>query len=343
MPKVFRDSVIAGNLPYIDYVEDVALVEANGVIEGVEEVNDEIYPSIAGVEVDGIGRIDKIIASSIPTANSADEAGYSQIFDIWVKDIGFDLIDDKYTSTSDAKISFTSGALAGYEFTILAIGGVRQVSEDTSKSHNGVSSKYKITLIKSDEDFNATGRMLPNKVLYADSGDSFVIYDIEMPQSYVELAEERFEAWLIGRLNKRKVDSPTYAIDVMDSFFYTHTNESDGKTIQEKVKVGNKIKINNIAITDGVLELHISQLTVQYGGVLPKYTFTVTDNVDENRGAIEKLQSSINRVSSKQVVDKQEVQSNLHTHANKMVLDLFKQDSDGNVYLEQSFYSMGGI
>ena len=33
MPKVFRDSVIAGNLPYIDYVEDEPSIALNGVRE----------------------------------------------------------------------------------------------------------------------------------------------------------------------------------------------------------------------------------------------------------------------------------------------------------------------
>ena len=182
MPKVFRDSVIAGTLPYIDYVEDAALVAADGVKEDALEPNEEIYPSIAGVEVTGLGRIDQIIAASVTTANTPDDAGYSPTFDIWVKDIGFDLADNQYTATQDAKISFTSGMLAGYEFVILATNGVRNVVVETSKSYGGVSSKYKITLINSCEDFTATGRMLPNSVIKAMAGDSFVIYDIIMPR-----------------------------------------------------------------------------------------------------------------------------------------------------------------
>ena len=181
MPKVFRDSVIAGTLPYIDYVEDAALVASEGVKEDALEPNEDIYPSIAGVEVAGLGRIDQIVAASVPTADNPDDAGYSPTFDIWVKDIGFDLADNQYTATQDAKISFTSGMLAGYEFVILTTNGVRNVVVDTTKSHGGVSSKYRITLINSSEDFTATGRMLPNSVIKAMPGDSFVIHDIIMP------------------------------------------------------------------------------------------------------------------------------------------------------------------
>ena len=123
----------------------------------------------------------------MPIANTPDDAGYSPTFDIWVKDIGFDLSQDVYTSTQDAKISFTSGMLSGYEFVILAEGGQRSVVVDTSKSYGGVQSKYKITLINSSEEYQATGQVLPNTVVNALPGDSFVILDIIMPQTYVEL------------------------------------------------------------------------------------------------------------------------------------------------------------
>jgi len=84
--------------PYIDYVEDAALVASEGVKEDALEPNEDIYPSIAGVEVAGLGRIDQIIAASVPTADNPDDAGYSPTFDIWVKDIGFDLADNQYTA-----------------------------------------------------------------------------------------------------------------------------------------------------------------------------------------------------------------------------------------------------
>jgi hypothetical protein len=299
MPKVFRDSVIAGTLPYIDYVEDAALVAADGVKEDALEPNEEIYPSIAGVEATGLGRIDQIIAASVPTANTPDDAGYSPTFDIWVKDIGFDLADNQYTATQDAKISFTSGMLAGYEFVILATNGVRNVVVDTSKSYGGVSSKYKITLINSSEDFTATGRMLPNSVIKAMAGDSFVIYDIIMPQTYVELAELRVQNWLNEQLLVKKVEKPTYAIEPTDTFFEENiAPESDGKTIREKLKSGNKLTVNNTKVTDGAQELHINNITIQYGGLLPKYSFVVTDKVSVQGSAIARLTNEIQKTDN---------------------------------------------
>ena len=223
MPKVFRDSVISGN--YKDYVEDLDSIASHGIREDALAPNEDIYPSIAGVEVSGLGRIDEVIAVSEVTTNKPDDENYSPTFDIWVKDIGFNLADEQYTSTQDAKISFTTGVLAGYEFTILANGKIREVVEDTSKSLNGVSSKYRITLIKSDEEFEASGMALPNTILKPSAGDYFVIYDIEMPFIYVENAEQRVQTWLEVNLADLKDEKPAYSIEPIFQNYIQHNKD----------------------------------------------------------------------------------------------------------------------
>lgn len=343
MPKVFRDSVRSGTLPYIDYVEDEQLVALNGVIEDALAPNEDIYPSIAGVEVTGLGRIDEIIYSDIPLYNRPeedeitewDEEGnpitpadnYSPTFDIWVKDIGFDLADEKYTSTEDAKISFTTGDLVGYEFTILSKGKRKEgdivkdkeVYHDTSKSHGGVNSAYKITLIKSDEDFDATNRMLPNTVFYPRAGDSFVIYNIEMPQSYVENAELRLQRWLEAQLEELKTEKPTYAIEIMPSFFKTAELEFDGVSIEDKLEAGNLIRVMNASVTGEMQTLHINNLTVEYKDLLPKYRFTVTDKVSVDGNAVGRLQSQLDAVISRQLLTEKEIDAILSGFSTKFL------------------------
>lgn len=325
MPKVFRDSVIAGTLPYIDYVEDAALVASDGVKEDALEPNEDIYPSIAGVEVAGLGRIDQIIAAEVPEVSDPDDDLYLPTFDIWIKDIGFDLSDNQYTASEDAKIHFTTGELAGYEFVILAekklVGSewkmVRKVEVDTTKFYGGVSSQYKVTLIKSDEELDAYGQMLPNAAYKAQAGDSFVILNIEMPQVYVELAEQRVQDWLEAQLDEIKVEKPTYAIEPMDQFFEDLTEEGDGKTIREKIKSGNKLSINNTKITGEIQELYINQVTIQYGGLLPKYTLTVTDKVQVQGSAVQRLKSSIDGIMARQNLTELEIASFLREISRK--------------------------
>ena len=77
----------------------------------------------------------------------------------------------------------------------------KEVFTDTTKSHNGINSAYRNN-INSDEDFDATGRVLPNKVLYPKAGDAFVIYDIEMPHVYVKYAEESVTAMVRGSIGR---------------------------------------------------------------------------------------------------------------------------------------------
>jgi len=86
---------------------------------------------------------------------NGSEGIYKQTFDIWVKDIQFDLreVDSvtglpKYAGIDEAKIAFKSGDLAGYEFVILQVNNQFAVTLDTSRSLNGVSRIWWIAIAK---------------------------------------------------------------------------------------------------------------------------------------------------------------------------------------------------
>ena len=332
MPKVFRDSVIAGSLPYKDYVEDLASIAIHGIREDALAPNEDIYPSIAGVTVTGLGRIDELVAAEVPEVSDPDDDLYVPTFDIWIKDIGFDLSEDQYTASEDAKIHFTTGELAGYEFVILAVNGVRKVEVDTTKSYGGVSSMYKVTLIKSDEELDAYGQMLPNAAYKAQAGDKFVILNIEMPHSYVLNAEQKVQDWLEDKLEELSKDKPAYTIEPMDAFFEEAEVELDGKTIASKLKAGNKLSVNNTKITDGEQELYINNVVISYGkSVLPKYSLTVTDRVQVNGGSVARLQSQVDALVDRQYFTQAEVDAML-TGSSKRYISKVRPDGT-NYYL----------
>ena len=85
-----------------------------------------------------------------------------------------------------AKITFNTGYLAGYEFEI------------TSYSR----SSKQFTLI-SYEDSN--GLILPNDNLKIQTGDKYVIHDIEMPQSYISNAETELRQKAQDYLNENSL------------------------------------------------------------------------------------------------------------------------------------------
>ena len=326
MPKAFRDSVKAGITPYHDYAEDAASIAEIGVRETVVADNDSIYPSIAGVSKPNIGRIDQIIAYA-----ERD----SQTFDIWVKDIGFDLADDQYTTTEEAKISFTNGYMAGYEFIILGVNGKRRVVEDTSKSHNGVSSKYKITLIKSEEDSDIGRPLIPYPGLTPKAGDNFVIYHIEMPHQYVLNAEERLQEWLEEQLDELKKEKPTYAIELYQGYYKGDEPE------MEYLKSGNKLTIQNDKLSAQQETLYINSVTIEYGDiVVPKITLVVSDKIEIDGGRLNSIENRINKYESDQYFSNEEIKSLIRSVRTK---DYWFLDEDGNLYTDRSVYSLKGV
>jgi len=250
---------------------------------------------------------------------------YKPTFDIWVKDIQFDLTEmmtldgvtsPKYAGTDAGTISFTTGALAGYDFVILENGGVFAVVEDASKqlinnqcviggvlTTNTVQSKYRITLIKNDTEYQAEGLMIPNVSVqaYPNSddvapiyGDKFTIIDIQMPQSYVELAEQRVQDYLTAQLNLAKIDDPTYTMEILTSFIaINNAPESDGKTIEDKLRAGNMVRIADDRLIIGDNLQYINSITIDYKDLLPKYTVVITDKLTVNGSAVSRIQAQI--------------------------------------------------
>lgn len=241
------------------------------------------------------------VAKLTNIGNSA--SGNKQTFDIWVKDIQFDLRETdsitglpKYAGLEDAKIAFKSGDLAGYEFVILQKNEQFAVELDNTKSLNGVQSKYRITLIKSEDELEASGKLIPNTAVHAyphegdtpSYGDKFVILGIQMPHDpYVLSAEQRLQNFLIDQLELIKVDQPTYTIEFLDKFL------EDNPDIKNLIRAGNTITISDPRLIDGMAVLYINTLTVDERGVLPKYTVTITNKITVNGGAVQRIQSQI--------------------------------------------------
>ena len=456
MPSVFRDSVIAIDNPYKDYVQDNALIAIDGIKETSLEVNEEIYPSIENYTSETLGRLDKIVAAEIPTIDipadveliapvnltaynirgianddvlesevfTVDDGVISAkinlsyedyfkntampngslritdpetgnlvtingtpgfravvgvytsvgntyvtewtdtvlqtgtqislevpngsyylrleiflygdvytvlpsyitwkitgnvyniekintdrdlIFDIWVKDLGFNLADNQYTTSEEAKVAFKTGMLAGQEYTILATSEVRQVVVDTTKTYETIPSKYRITLIKSDAEVETSGYLLPNTRVYALPGDQFVILGINMPQVYVDYAEERLTDYLTKQLNAVKNEKQSYTIEPDTIFIEKYerldgeelvNTEEDGKTIKEKLRAGNGITIQDDKLLPSAETLYINSVTIDYkDSILPDYTVTVSNKLTVNGNAVERLQSQIDVLS----------------------------------------------
>lgn len=146
-------------LPEVDYIEDEVAIEKFGVIEESITFND-IYPSRVG-EISSLGsNVNTFIDESMDfDLNETDSGGTTKYL----------------IPGTSAKISFLTGALAGFEFEL-------------HKYTNGTKT-FEIIPFK-----NEKGYVFPNPDSAAyqfAEGDKYVITDIVMPDSYIEDAEER--------------------------------------------------------------------------------------------------------------------------------------------------------
>lgn len=226
---------------------------------------EEIYPSIEGVEVSGIGRIDEIVSAEQIT----DSTSENNTFTVSIKDIGFDIND--YLTTETATISIKSGSLIGYEFEIVKV----------AKSGNG----YELTLNKSDRD----NWKVPNPSQNLKAGDRFVLLNITMPEKYVTYAEEKLLKTATEYLAQNDHTTYTYNIGVDEIFMARNVQYHDA------IREGDKMKVYNshLNIDHSII---IQSIVITEGGNVPLYKITLSDKpiastIDKIWDAIENVQN----------------------------------------------------
>lgn len=241
-------------------------------IYGIREysiVFEDIYPSISGQELPGIGRIDELVSSDQIT--SATET--TETFKVVIKNIGFNIKD--HLTTETATISMKSGSLVGYEFEIV----------DVSQLENG---NYELTLNKSNRD----NFVVPNAGQNLSSGDRFVLLNITMPDEYVEYAEQKLLSTATAYLAEH--DHATYSYRIgMDELYMARNSE-----LHDNIREGMKLRLYD---TDLGLDLDIilQSLTIKEGGIVPTYEISLSDK--PIAGTIDKLWDAINNMKEQGV------------------------------------------
>lgn len=241
-------------------------------IYGIREysiVFEDIYPSISGQELPGIGRIDELVSSDQIT--SATET--TETFKVVIKNIGFNIKD--HLTTETATISMKSGSLVGYEFEIV----------DVSQLDNG---NYELTLNKSNRD----NFIVPNAGQNLSSGDRFVLLNITMPDEYVEYAEQKLLSTATAYLAEH--DHATYSYRIgMDELYMARNSE-----LHDNIREGMKLRLYD---TDLGLDLDIilQSLTIKEGGIVPTYEISLSEK--PIAGTIDKLWDAINNMKEQGV------------------------------------------
>ena len=192
---------------------------------------------------------------------------------------------------NEAKVVFSSGMLSGYsdyEFPI------KEVAYDDSKSWNGVSSHWRLTLGKSNADIEATGKWLPSIQTQGKAGDFFYFIGIDMPHDYVLWAEEEVDNW--KRKEMQSQVKPTFVVQ-FDKVRLNQLQEGESRLLLDKLIVGRKLNIADCRfIAKDYETLSIQSITYSWNEnttMLPDIEVTLSDNILPSTNVIDDVEAQV--------------------------------------------------
>lgn len=192
---------------------------------------------------------------------------------------------------AEAALVFSDGwmsASSDYDFKIVDIPVF-----DQSKTLNGVQSEWRLTLAKTDAEFQATGKMFPNASSAKPvAGDHFFFTGIDMPHKYVEWAEKRLNEKKQAALDDKAYANPTWAIEL--DFVRVNTLEGNElTTLLDRMDTGIAMKIYDPRFSGGqILQLAIRSMSITWSEntvMKPTASVTLSENVLERSSASEEL------------------------------------------------------
>ena len=238
-------------------------ISVYGVREYVVSFED-IYPSITGTDIPGVGRIDELLSAEQITS----ETEANGTFKVTLRNIGFDIND--HLTQDTATISMKSGSLVGYDFEITEV----------TQLENG---NYELTLNKSTRD-NFT---VPNAGQNLSAGDQFVLLGISMPDKYIENAEQKLLATAQAYLAAHDHAIYSYSIG-MDELYMARNSE-----LHDEIKEGLKLNLYDadLGLDHSII---IQSLRIKEGGDVPEYEVTLCEK--PLASTIDKLWDAIDNI-----------------------------------------------
>jgi hypothetical protein len=251
------------------------------------------------------------------TTSEVDADAWKPTFDIWIKNIwnttkGSGESDVQYSERvwgpilgdragNEAKVVFSTGFMSiseDYEFVI-----VSYPVHDTSKEINGVPSEWRITLRKSDAEFDATGLYIPNATTGGApvAGDKFFFTGIDMPHMYVELSEEDLNTAKSAQLESTAATNKTWVINLDKVRCNTLEDGEYGQTLADRLSAGAEVWITDPRFTPGTrLKLFVQSITYTWNEpaenapyIVPDIEVVLSDKVLSTESTIGKMQGDI--------------------------------------------------
>lgn len=289
---------------------------------------------------------------------------YKPTFDIWIKNIWNTTRAAGETATAyrdrvwtpilgnrgdEAKVCFSTGWLSShsdYEFAIKEV----NYAGGSGVEYGGVPAEWKLTLIKSDAELEATGKWIPsastNGQAYA--GDKFFFIGIDMPHQYVLWAEERLDQYKREQLKNTAHIKPTW---VVQTDKVRLNEERNGQRLIDSFKVGNTIRLADTRFIEGEERLYLQSITYSWDAqtvMLPNVEIVLSDKVATSSNPVAKLQGEVD-VLTKQVGSISNVQQIVRAVGDKLYLrkDGFSDTSNSetvfNKQISSKDYRQGAV
>lgn len=295
-----------------------------------------------------------------------DSEEFKPTFDIWIKNIwgttrNSGESDEEYAERvwrpilgdrqgNEAKIVFTSGWLAGhsdYEFTIrdFAYAGGDGVE------YNGVKAEWRLTLVKSEAEIEATGKWIPSTTQQANDGDHFFFIGIDMPHQYVLWAEEKLDNYKRDQLLETAHIKPTWVVQT-DKVRLNQLQDGETEPLLNALKVGNSLRIADTRFIEGAYELlYLQSITYSWDAqtvLFPNVEVVLSDKVTTSLNPVAQLQGEVD-VLAKQVGSISNIQQVVRAVGDKLYLrkdgveDVSNSPTEFNQLISSRGYRQGAV
>lgn len=256
-----------------------------------------------------------------------DSEEFKPTFDIWVKNIwntsrNAGESDQAYADRvwlpilgdregNEAKVVFTTGWLAGhsdYEFVIRDV----EYAGGSGVELGGVPAEWKITLIKSDAEIEATGKWIPSTTQQANAGDKFFFIGIDMPHEYTLWAEQAVDNFKADQLLDTAHIKPTWVVQT-DKVRLNQLQPNETEPLLNALKIGNSLRLADTRFTNGIAQtLYLQSVTYTWDAqttmypnvevVLSDKVVTTTNPVAQLQGEVDALTKHVGSLSNMQQI-----------------------------------------
>ena len=240
------------------------------------------------------------------TSTPNKSEGWSQTFDIWVRNIWGSTRNEGETDKQyadriwapilgdrtggEARVIFASGWLSfssDWEFPIVGY------AYDDSKE----GSHWRLTLAKSEAELEASGKYIPYEGYNASAGDRFFFIGIDMPYQYVLWAEERLDDSKRDSLLQTAEINPTWVIKTDKVRL---NQDRDGAVLMDFLNAGSQFRLASKQFISGAYEtLYVQSLTYNWSAdtiLYPDVEIVVSDKVYTVKNPVAQMQSNIETI-----------------------------------------------